>query len=132
MASASLCYFFNLFYSFHFFFFFCTPAASKGNWRRDSSESISQLVNAQECQLALAPDCRGIAFLIQTCSSSVGGGPAEAMVPTPAPGLNVELGVSLFDPPPQNMNGAGVNLINYLRPLFLRFLFVGSCGCNLL
>lgn len=54
------------------------------------------------------------------------------MVLTPALGLNVELGGLLFDPLPQNMNRAGVSLINYLHPLFLCFLFVRSCGCNLL
>lgn len=36
------------------FLFFCTLAKSKGNWWRNSSKSISHMVNAEKCQLALA------------------------------------------------------------------------------
>lgn len=49
-------------------------SATVGNCRGNTGESISQLVNAQECQLVLAPRTRGgrvIAFLIQTQAAAL-------------------------------------------------------------
>lgn len=50
---------------------------------------------------------------------------------TPVLGLDVKLGRSLFELLPQNVNRAGSALSIIYSPLFLCFLFVRSCGCNL-